>query len=99
MKKLHTTAINFYSSVIIAATAVIISWLIYFFIKEEFSFFFIIRIFSLFFIVFFIVINYVFKKFFNRNIRMIYKNIFQLAAPRYNAVEKPVSDEEILPEI
>jgi two-component system phosphate regulon sensor histidine kinase PhoR len=99
MKKLQTTSLTLITSLIIAFFAVIISFVFHFLFHIEISFLFIGGIFITIFIASCIVINYVFRKFFFENIRAIYKNIAQLSSPRYNSVQKPVSDEEVLPEI
>jgi len=99
MKKLQTKSLTFITSLIIASVAAFIFWLFYFIKNEAFSLLFLFGIFVIVFVCGFIVINYVLRKFFLDNIRVIYKNIVQLTSPRFQSVEKPVRDEEIIPEI
>ncbi|MEO5569324.1 MAG: ATP-binding protein [Bacteroidia bacterium] len=100
MKKLQTKSLTFITSFIIAVFAAFIFLLFHSNQNEEYSFILIgAGIFVSVFCCAFIVINYVLRKFFIDNIRLIYKNIVQLTSPRFISVEKPVRDEEIIPEI
>ena len=99
MKKLQTNSLTLITSSIIAVVATFIFFMFNSF-KDDKNFLlvgaviFVVVLFSA-----FVVINYVLRKFFIDNIRLIYKNIVQLTSPRFISVEKPVRDEEIIPEI
>ncbi|MEP7169949.1 MAG: ATP-binding protein, partial [Bacteroidota bacterium] len=99
MKKLQTKSLTLITSFVIASIAAFIFWLLHLLKHDYYSLLLLCGIFLIVFISGFIVISYVLRKFFLDNIRLIYKNIVQLTSPRFISVEKPVRDEEIIPEI
>jgi two-component system phosphate regulon sensor histidine kinase PhoR len=99
LKKLQTKSLTFFTSFIIASASAFVYWLSHFLSNDKYSFILLAIIFFTIFCCGFVVINYVLRKFFIDNIRLIYKNIVQLTSPRFISIEKPVSDEEIIPEI
>ena len=99
MKKLQTKELTFFTSLIIATVTLFTFLLFHSFASNDYHFLIVIFIFTAVFFFSFFVINYVLRKYFINNIRLIYKNILQLTSPRFISTAKPVRDEEIIPEI